>query len=213
MGTEAENVVIVLLGVKMDTAAGWLAQAKGVDAVATKNAAALTAVSAELADLHTNVGAADTAQSKAKNGGHDEVEARNAAIKTLKTSYREAVAAVQKQCNAQPDAEHARAYAALAGLRTKTVTPPTKAAFKGTALGNGRVYLAIKVPVRRGARVFYEWQMSTDGGKTWVACPNTNDPFTTVANLTPATYVCFRFSYTSKNTPAPWSAQVQVLVA
>ncbi len=108
MSTEAEHVVIVLLGVKKDTAAGWLDEAKAADAVAAKNAAQLSAISAEMADLHTNVGAADAAESKAKNGGNDEVQARNAAIKTLKTSYRQFVAGVQKQCNAAADAEHAR---------------------------------------------------------------------------------------------------------
>jgi hypothetical protein len=54
--------------------------------------------------------------------------------------------------------------------------------------------------------------MSTDGGKTWVTLPNTNDHVTIVANLTPGTYAKFRYRHTTKNTPSAWSEDVEVLV-
>jgi hypothetical protein len=210
---EAEHLVIVLLGIPKNTAAGWLEQAKAVDVAANAHASSFSAISAELSQLHADTTAADAAQAKAKNKGIDDVEVRNAAIKSLKGSYRDFVAAVQRLCNKAPDAEHARALAAQAGLRTKTTKRANKADLEGTALKSGRVHLAIKVPVKRGARVFYEWMMSTDGGKTWVALPNTNDPFTTVASLTPGTYAWFKYRYTTKNTPSAWSTHVEVLVA
>ncbi len=93
------------------------------------------------------------------------------------------------------------------------MTPPKKAAFQGTAVGNGRVNLVAKVPVKHGVRIFYAWQMSTDNGKTWIALPSTNDAFTAVAGLTPANYVWFQYRYTTNNTPSTWSAHIEVLVA
>ena len=44
-----------------------------------------------------------------------------------------------------------------------------------------------------GRRASYEWQFSTDGGKTWVSAPSTLQAKTTVTGLSAGTTVEFRF--------------------
>jgi hypothetical protein len=60
--------------------------------------------------------------------------------------------------------------------------------------------------------VFFNWQMSGDGGKTWLDLPATPHGDTTVTGLTPLTTCDFRVRITSRKGPGPWSQAVTVLV-
>jgi hypothetical protein len=127
-------------------------------------------------------------------------------------SLRAFVAGVQVLCDAAPDPDHAIAIAAAAGLDTRLEPVHYKPAFEGKVLGNGVVHLHVKVPARRGARIFYEWQTGNDGGATWLPLPNTNDANLRVPGLTPGSTVHFRFRTTIKNAPSEWSQAIAVLV-
>ena len=210
MGT---NTIEAVLNVTPDTAAGWLAKGKAVGSSTTSNASMYTAIASILGQLATDTASLDTAQAAAANRGKDEVQARNARWSIQKKSLRAVRAAVQGLCDAAPDAAHATAMAVGAGLGVKAKPAHTKEPFAGKALGNGVLKLAVKVPGKKGARVYYEWRMSTDGGKTWLSLPGTNVSLTRVLGLTRATEVQFSSRTTAKNVVSAWSPAISVIVS
>ena len=211
MGTTT-NTVEAVLNVAPDTAAGWLAKGKAVGSATTSNASMFSAIASILGQLATDTASLDTAQSAAANRGKDAIQARNARWSIQKKDLRAVRAAVQGLCDAAPDAAHASAIAVAAGLGVKAKPAHIKAPFAGKALGNGVVKLIVKVPGKKGARVYYAWRMSTDGGKTWLSLPGTNVSFTLVQGLTPATEVQFSSCTTVKNVVSAWSLAIGVLV-
>jgi hypothetical protein len=64
--------------------------------------------------------------------------------------------------------------------------------------------------VKRGAA--YEWQYSTDGGKTWVAMGITTVADTTLLGATPGTTYSFRFRTTRKAATSDWSMVATLFV-
>jgi hypothetical protein len=203
--------VIVLQGVRTKTAAGWLTQAKAVDSATTANAQPFAPIATQQQQLHTDTATLDGAESKAKSKAIDDIAARNLALRNLKKSYRAFVLALQNLSNAQPGLAEAQQIAAQAGLKTKVVVHALKKDFDFKCLGNGVVRLVVKVPVKKSVRIFYDWAMSADG-TNWTSLQSTNDPTTTVSNLTPGNKVYFRYRYTTKNTPSAWSQRLEVLV-
>jgi hypothetical protein len=65
---------------------------------------------------------------------------------------------------------------------------------------------------RTGKKVFFNWQYSGDGGKTWITAPSTPYGRTDIAGLTPMTTYSFRVSVTDAKGPDAWSQVVTVLV-
>jgi hypothetical protein len=208
----AENRVIIKVEPKPDTAAGWLTKSKAVVSTATVNAATFTSIAALLTQLGTDSELLDQLQSKVPNGGKTATKLRNAQWRVLQKSFRAFVAGAQGLCDAAPDAAHAQAIAAAAGLDTKLPTARTTADFRGKALGNGAVRLYGRRPVARRAGAYYEWCMSLDGGKTWTPLVTTNTTKTLVPGLTVATTVSFRYRSTLKNVTSEWSQTIAVLV-
>jgi hypothetical protein len=197
--------------VSPNTPAGWLKQGKGV-VTASKGAGAPVASIQELAQLDTDTQALDAAQAKAKNRGRAEVTARDAAWKTQQTSYRAFVGEVQKLCDAAPDAEHAKAIAAAAGLQYKLRAPSVTPDLRGKALGNGQVRLYGRRPTPKPSAVFYEWQQLGADGKTWTTFATTNKARALIEGLTPMTSASFRYRKTVKDVPGEWSQTVAVAV-
>lgn len=74
---------------------------------------------------------------------------------------------------------------------------------------SGSVKLAVPAAA---ARASYEWQFSTDGGKTWVAAPGTLRAKTTVTGLAPQTTVQFRYRALTKTGEGDWSQPVALVV-
>jgi len=208
----AEHRVIVKVDPKPDTAAGWLTKSKAVCTAATASPATFASIAALLTQLGTDSGLLDTAQSKAANKGSVETKARNAQWRVLQKSLRAFVAGVQGLCDGAPDVAHAQAIAAAAGLDPKLPSVHTTPTFRGKALGNGAVRLYGRRPVPRRTGAFYEWSMSSDGGKTWVAVATTNSAQTLVEGLTSATTVSFRYRSTLKDVTSEWSQTIGVLV-
>ena len=163
-----------------------------------------------LTTLTNDTGSLDSLQAKTPKGSPDDTAARNAQWGTLRKSYRAFVRGVQGLCDAAPDVAHAQAIATAAGLDYKLAPVRIMPPLRGKAKGNGVVKLFARRPVARRSGAFYEWQMSSDG-KTWVAIATTNNAFTVVQGLTPATTVSFRCRTTFKNVTSAWS-QADVIV-
>ncbi len=197
--------------VKPNTPAGWLKQGKGAVTASTAAGGAVAAIP-DLATLNTNTQALDTAQSKAKNKGRAEITARDAAWTVQQASYRAFVGEVQKLCDAAPDAEHAIAIAASAGLPYKLKASNVLPDLRGKALGNSAVQLYGRRPTPKHAVAFYEWQQLGADGKTWATFATTNRAKVLVQGLTPMTSASFRYRKTVKDVPQEWSQTVAVVV-
>lgn len=74
---------------------------------------------------------------------------------------------------------------------------------------SGTVTLRAPAAARRAA---YDWQYSTDGGKTWTSVPTTLQAKATVTGLTSGTTVQFRYRPAVKAGGTDWSQPVSLLV-
>jgi hypothetical protein len=213
MGTTTNNNMIeVVLNVTPNSALGWLSKAKAVGSSTTSNASMFSAIASILGQLASDTVDLDKSQAAATNKGKDEISARNAKLRNVKKTLRATRAAVQGLCDAAPDAAHATDIAIAAAFGVKVRPVRTKPPGAGKALGNGVVKLFVKVPGRKGARVYYEWRMSTDGGTTWISLPGTNVSTTVVQGLTPGQKAVFESRTTMKNVVSAWSQSFSVLV-
>jgi hypothetical protein len=71
----------------------------------------------------------------------------------------------------------------------------------------------VKLVVPSAARrASYEWQYSTDGGKTWIEIPQTLQARTTLGGLTALTTVEFRYRAVIKGGAADWSPPLTYVV-
>jgi hypothetical protein len=116
---------------------------------------------------------------------------------------------VQSVADATP--ENGAAIIESAGLTVRKITARGKRPFaaKPGALSGSAVVTAEAA----GERSAYEWQYSTDGGKTWVFAPATTQGKTTIAGLPAGTTVQFRYlAVTPKGGQGDWSAPVSLLV-
>ena len=208
----AEHRVTVTDNIKQRTALGWLIAAKGVGAATSANASQYTSIANQIQQLASDAKTLDTAQSDVPHGGSNAIKVRNVALGQVKKSYRAFLLALQTLCDAAPDRAHAEALATGAGVGIKGAITHPKAAFTGKALGNGVVHLFARLPTKKRVRIFWEWQISTDGEKTWVTLATTNDANFVVQNLTPATMPSFRCRSTVKNVASAWSQTVVVHV-
>ena len=202
----------LVLGVRPDTAARWLARAKAVCSTTETNASLFVSIAGVLGRLVQDTDALDRAQASAANRGRDDTAHRDSELVELKKSFRAVAHAVQGLCDEAPDVEHAAAIAAAAGFGGKAQASYRKPDFYAKTLGGGRVQLFAKVPGYRGSRVYYEWIMSTDGGATWVPLPGTNDADTIVEGLPHGEEVWFRHRTTMKGEVSDWSRIVKKIV-
>jgi type II secretory pathway pseudopilin PulG len=63
-----------------------------------------------------------------------------------------------------------------------------------------------------GDDAYYDWQMSTDGRKTWIDLRRTGQSTTVVPGLTPGTTVFFRYRTLTKKGTSDWSDPIAYLV-
>jgi hypothetical protein len=159
-------------------------------------------LAAAVNDLHN---AETTALSRAKGSATVRNDKRTALVALLQQldGY------VQSVADATP--ETGAAIIESAGLTVRKNTPRGKRPFaaKPGALSGTVVVTAVAA----GQRSSYEWQYSTDGGKTWVFAPATTQGETSIAGLPAGTTVQFRYlAVTPKGGQGDWSAAVSLLV-
>jgi hypothetical protein len=93
------------------------------------------------------------------------------------------------------------------GVRKVAASRPRVFAAKAGAL-SGTVQL-VAPTARRGS---YEWEYSTDGGKTWIAMPPTLQSATSLSGLQAGTTVQFRYRSVTKIGASDWSPSVSLMV-
>ena len=114
------------------------------------------------------------------------------------------------QAAADANVENGASIIQSAGIALKKtpVRPKRVFAAKFGAV-SGSVHLVAEAAARRAS---YEWQYSTDGGKTWVQAPSTLQAKTTVNGLAPSTTVVFRYRAVTKTGEGDWSLPTQSMV-
>jgi hypothetical protein len=160
---------------------------------------------ATLSALLAKLEVAETA-TKARTKGT--VEARNAAMGALRSALQAEKATIQQVADADPD--NALAIIGSTSLGVRKITPRTKAPFAVTqGAVSGSVHLAVKAA---GVRAAYDWEWSSDGGKTWNQAPSTTQAKTTVLALPVGTSVLFRFRSVTPKGESDWSQPLALLV-
>jgi hypothetical protein len=157
----------------------------------------LAAVKTAVSDLQT---AETAALARAKGAVATRNEKRAALISVLQQirSY------VQGIADLSP--ETAVSIIQSAGLAVKKVpvrAPRVFAAKPASVSGTVNI-----VAPSAGHRTSYEWQYSTDGGKTWLSLPPTIQARTSVAGLTPGSSPQFRYRAVTKTGVADWSQPI-----
>ncbi len=149
-----------------------------------------------------------TAATAAQTRATGTVAARNAARVVFVGALQAVKAHVQTVADATP--EQAEAIITSAALAVKKTTARQKQTF---AVKYGPTSGTVEVVAKAaGARASYEWQFSTDGGKTWIQVPNTLQAKTTIMLLPVATIVEFRYRVTTKTGMGDWSLPTSILV-
>ena len=89
---------------------------------------------------------------------------------------------------------------------------PARAARAFTAEPGPVSGTATVTAVSAGQRTFFEWQSSSDGGKTWVSAPSSVKTKAVITGLTVGTTVQFRYRTVSKTGEGDWSQAVALVV-
>jgi len=161
----------------------------------------LAAITAAINDLR----AAETAALARTKGA---VAARNEKRTVLLGALQQLRAHVQSLADADP----ANAASIIESAGVAVHKTPTRRARAFTAKP-GPVSGAAKVSaVVASRRASYEWQYSTDGGKTWITAPPTLQAKTTIAGLPAGSTVQFKYRAVTKTGGGDWSQPVSLMV-
>jgi hypothetical protein len=114
---------------------------------------------------------------------------------------------VQQLATASPS--QAANIAADASMSLRKTSPRHKSDLAASQEVSGTVKVASKA-VAGGKS--YEWQYSTDGGKTWLAVSPTTQAKVAIPNLQPGVTTAFRSRAVTKSGPTDWSDPVTIVV-
>jgi hypothetical protein len=161
-----------------------------------------------LAAITAAIAALDTAETATKTRAKGTVPVRNAARTTLIADLHAIKSYVQQIADANVD--NAEAIITSAGMAVRKPSTRTKAPFAAKAGDvSGTVKLAAKAAAQRAS---YDWEWSSDGGKTWTQVPSTLQAKTTISGLPVATTVLFRFRFVVKAGEGDWSQPLSFVV-
>jgi hypothetical protein len=90
---------------------------------------------------------------------------------------------------------------------------PTRRARAFTAKPGPVSGVATVVATSAARRASYEWQYSTDGGKTWLTAPATLQAKTKIAGLVSGANVQFKYRAVTKTGEGDWSQPASLIVS
>jgi hypothetical protein len=136
------------------------------------------------------------------------IEPRNAKRAALRQLLDVLAAFVQGIADADP--VNGAAIIQSAGL---SVAKPFRHGRRVFAAAQGVASGSVKVTAPVGAhRASYDWQWSTDGGKTWQLAPSTLQSKTVLTGFAPGSTVSIRFRVTTKAGEGEWSQPAALMV-
>ena len=151
----------------------------------------------------------EAAQNEVKAGAKNAVADRNAKAAALVNLLDAEKAYVQQVANAA-DPTHAVDIIQSAAMNVKHVgtrRPRVFAAKPGAVSGSVKV-----LAPSAGPRSSYEWEYSTDGGKTWIILPPTVQAHTEASLLQPGVVHAFRYRAVRKTGASDWSEPTTLFV-
>ncbi len=116
---------------------------------------------------------------------------------------------------------HIQSIADANPTNAASIIGSTGVAVRKTPTRRARAFTAKPGPVSGVAKVVaeavarrasYDWEYSSDGGKTWISAPSTLQAKTTVAGLLPGSTVQFKYRAVTKTGPGDWSQPVSLMV-
>jgi hypothetical protein len=174
----------------------------------TTNNPSLPSPTPTLAAIQTAVAALQAAETTART--------RVTGAATAAREKRLALAALLKQL-----ASYIQATANASGADAASVIESAGVHVRKIPTHHARVFAAKQGPVSgaativapsAGLRSSFEWQYSTDGGKTWVTAPPTVQAKTTVSGPPTAAITEFKYRAVTNDGAGDWSAAVALLV-
>ncbi|HEX3343024.1 MAG TPA: hypothetical protein VHS09_00575 [Polyangiaceae bacterium] len=187
--------------------ADFIAYATGIVHAMTNNPAFPTPVPA-LAALSAAVSDLQAAETLALTKARGTVPARNDKRAVVVSLLQQLRGYVQAVADATP--ENGATIIQSAGLAVRKL-PQRGARVFAAAPGpvSGSAKLTATIAARRAS---YEWQYSTDGGKTWVSAPASLQAKTTIVGLPAGSSVQFRCKTVTKTGEGDWSQAIALLV-
>lgn len=206
MATKSQNLVFVAL--KLPLPVPQLIKVAQAIIAALTNNPHIPSPNPPLATLTSALDTLVTTEAATKSRAAGTVAARNVARTNLLSLLHATKANVQQIADASPDL--AEAIITSAGMAVRKTAARNKAPFAAKpGAVSGTVELAAKAAAVRAS---YEWEWSSDGGKTWTAASPTLQAKTEIAGLPVATVVQFRFRPITKVGAGDWSQPVSLLV-
>ena len=198
-----------LVSLKLPTVVGLLISLTRALVQALTGNPAFPNPSPTLAVLSAAINILETAQTAALTRVTGAVEVRNEKRAALVKLLADLRAYVQTVANAALP-EHAAAIIQSAGMKVRKTPvhkPRVFAAIQGSVSGSVKL-----VAPFAGGRAAYDWQWSTDGGKTWQLAPSTVQARTSMIGLTPGSTVLFRYRAVTKAGESDWSEPTTFIV-
>jgi hypothetical protein len=162
---------------------------------------ALALVTAAIAALAAAEALAITRAKGAATARNDKKAALVALLQQLRTYV---------QTVADSDAENSANIIQSAGFAVKKTTvrkPRTFTVVQGAVSGSAKV-----VCPTAGHRASYDWEYSTDGGKTWIPLPSSLQAKTSITGLAQGSTVEVRYRAVTKAGVADWSQAVSLFI-
>jgi hypothetical protein len=161
-----------------------------------------------LAAVQAAINTLDRTETAASSGTRGLKQARNEARTVLVGLLNRLKANVQGVADENPDFAVAIIESAGMSVATRRLSPkPALAIRRGRV--SGSVHLVAKAVAKDAS---YEWQMSKDGGATWLDLPKTLQAKTTVPGLKPAGTPLFRLRAVTRRGVGDWSDPVSYVV-
>jgi hypothetical protein len=161
-----------------------------------------------LAQISKDVDDLETAEAKARDGGKGTRAARDLAVDVVVEDMVLLGGYIRKVCNDNPG--QTDLIIDSSGFSRRKFTKRDKAEL-AAQLGSAPATIRLDAKARaRGS--LYEWQWSSDGGRTWVTLGITDGANTTFTGVTAGTTYSFRFRTTRKGAVSDWSQTVTFTV-
>jgi hypothetical protein len=161
-----------------------------------------------VAAINTAIADLETAETAAHTRAAGAVATRDQKRAALIALLRGAKGYVQKVADAHEDT--APTLIQSAAMVVKRVTVTSKHVFtvkQGTLSGSVEVSAAVA-----GPRASYEWEYSSDGGKTWLPMPPTTRSKTALDGLQPGASYSFRSRSVTKAGASDWTQPTALIV-
>jgi hypothetical protein len=180
---------------------------RGIVAAGRKNPA-LPKPFPTLGRLEKALEALETAQVAARSRAIGTVPARNTAAARVYAAVAQYKSAVETVADADP--ANATTIIVNSGLRTRRESTRRKAPF---SVKPGRVSRSLIAEIKAIAkRAMYEWEISLDGGKTWIPKGTTLQTKKVLSDLPLGEYVQIRCRPVTKSGRGAWIGPITVLV-